>query len=149
MLSGKTWYHTYTHVRCTTCIIFPLFSLLLLIFFFNLKTISNRGPNRKQKTWQGPRRSDPDNTYYAQLTTGQTMQNNILVCDENNSIITSKWEIRTQFALHSVNPLYVLHFHCIPHSRAHLYNRYMCLCMCVCMCIVWHSCFLRLYTFVI
>lgn len=56
-----------------------------------------------------------DNAYYAQLTTGQTMRNNILVCDANNSIIASKWEIRTQFALHRtvVDPLYISHFHCI------------------------------------
>lgn len=82
-----------------------------------------------------------DNTYYAQLTTGQTMRNNILVCDANNSIIASKWEIRTQFALRcSVNPLYILHFHCITYTfaRAHtrttiaiIYTHIIRVCVCV------------------
>jgi len=75
-----------------------------------------RTPETKDVTGTGRRPVGPavDNAYYAQLTTGQTMRNNILVCDANNSIIASKWEIRTQFALHcTVNPLHISHFHCI------------------------------------
>lgn len=82
--------------------------------------------HRKQKTRDRDRisRSDPDddNTYYVQLTTGQTMRNNILVCDGNNSIIArvnGKFEPNLHY---SVNLLYVFHFHCIPYSRAHTHT---------------------------
>lgn len=84
-----------------------------------------RKPETKDVTGTARRSVGPaaDNAYYAQLTTGQTMRNNILVCDANNSIIASKWEIRTQFALRcTVNPLYISHFHCITYytlARAH------------------------------
>jgi len=113
-----------------------------------------RTPETKDVTGTARRSVGPavDNAYYAQLTTGQTMRNNILVCDANNSIIASKWEIRTQFALHcTVNPLYISHFHCITYytlARAHtrrtiaIHTYIMRARVCVW---VWHSRFLRLY----
>jgi len=88
--------------------------------------------------------ADPDNAYYAQLTTGQTMQNNILVCHGNNSIITSKWEILTQFALQrqstlslSLSPRFAFPLYPTLVAQTHTYTRtlykriYVCVCVCV------------------
>lgn len=104
-----------------------------------------RTPETKDVTGTARRSVGPavDNAYYAQLTTGQTMRNNILVCDANNSIIASKWEIRTQFALHcTVNPLYISHFHCITyytlaraHTRRTIATRTHITRVCVCVCV--------------
>lgn len=107
--------------------------------------VEARIPETKDVTGTGRQSVGPtvDNAYYAQLTTGQTMRNNILVCDANNSIIASKWEIRTQFALRcTVNPLHISHFHCITYyTLARVHNcrtiatrthKIMLVCVCVC-----------------
>lgn len=145
MFDDKTWCHTTFIINF---IIFPL--LLLLIFFFNLKLFQT-------EDLTGNKRRDRDRV-------GRTLIIRIMHSwqpDRQCKIIFSSAMRIIQ--LSRVNGKFEPNLHytasipstfCISivsHTRAHtlVQSLYVYMCVYVCMYIVWHSCFLRLYTFVI
>lgn len=146
MFDGKTWCRTTFIINF---VIFPLL-LLLIYIFFNLKLFQT-------EDLTGNKRRDRDRV-------GRTLiirimhswqpdrQCKIIFSSAMRIIQLSRVNGKFEPNLHytaSIPSTFCISIVSHTRARTHLYNRYMRVCVCVCMYIVWHSCFLRLYTFVI